>query len=249
MKFNRTLKKLTAFVFVFTFVMLSIMHENQFTAKADYSPVKMYCCDNVIYEWRGSRQFTVYVQVDAASASDKQVFIHYDAGNNEWKDQKTSYLTTIDGNKEIWCATVSGFAISVKYAIKYIGDGITYWDNNNGNDYSRDELLGVANVEAVRQSYQLPNSYKICAAVKNIGNPKKVTARYTMDNWASYKDVPLSYDSTPSGQNFEYWSVTLNLDENKMDSFQFCIKYEVNGNTYWDNNFGRNYNRSFYRPL
>jgi len=49
-------------------------------------------------------------------------------------------------------------------------------------------------------------------------------------------------------ENIELWEVTLNLDKNKMDSFQFCVSYEVNGNTYWDNNFGANYNKNYYIP-
>lgn len=246
MKIKKTLRKLSAFVLVF--VMLLGIQGNKITSKANYSPVNMYYCDNIYY-WRGSTQFTVYVQIDAGSASDRQVFIHYKTANEEWKDEKASYLTTIDGNKEIWAATVSGFGISGEYAIKYIGNGITYWDNNNGKNYTNNDILGTANVEAIREHYQTPNYYNVCAAVKNIGYAKKVTVRYTQDNWASYKDVDLSYYSTPDGKDFEYWKCTLNLDENKMDDFQFCIRYEVNGQTYWDNNFGRNYNRSFYRPL
>lgn len=243
MKIRKTLVKLTAIAI--TLVILSGM---LITSKADYNPVNMYYCDNVI-NWRGSLQFNVYVQIDAGSAANKQVFIHYNAGDEGWKDQNASYLTTIDGNKEIWVANVSGFAISGEYAIKYIGDGNTYWDNNNGKNYTNDDILGVANVEAIRAHYQTPNNYNIYAVVKNIGYAKKVTVRYTQDNWASYKDADLSYYLTPNGKDFEYWKCTLNLDENKMNDFQYCIRYEVNGQTYWDNNFGRNYNQSFYSPL
>lgn len=244
MKIRKTLRKLTAIAI--TLVILSGM---LITSKADYNPVNMYYCDNVI-NWRGSLQFNVYVQIDAGSAANKQVIIHYNAGNGKWEDKNASYLTTIDGNKEIWVANISGFGISGEYAIKYIGDGITYWDNNNGKNYTNDDILGVANVEAIRAHYQTPNNYYVYAAVKNIGNEKKVTVRYTQNNWVSYEDVDLSYyHSAPDGKDFEYWNCTLNLDEDKMDDFQYCIRYEVNGQTFWDNNFGRNYDKSFYRPL
>lgn len=246
MKLNKTIKKITAIALIFA--MLLGIQGNKITAKADSSPVNMYYCDDYIIGWRGFTQFYVYIQIDADSASDKQVYIHYNAEDDEWKDTTASYLTTID-NKEIWVGCVSGFSISGEYAIKYVGNGITYWDNNNGNNYTYNDILGAANVKAIRLHYNTPDNYKVCVAVKNIAYNKKVTVRYTEDNWASYKDVDLNYDYTPDGKDFEYWTTTLNLDENKMDNFYFCIRYEVNGQTYWDNNFGANYGRSFYRPL
>lgn len=218
------------------------------TANASNLPVKMYYCDKII-SWRGSVQYTVYIQIDADSAQTKAVYVHY-SDSEDWSDVAASYVTTLNNNKEIWKATVSGFAIGSQYAIKYIGDNITYWDNNDGNNYSPSDTLGEANVKATRLQYQQPSSYKINAVVKNLAYDKIVTVTYTQDNWASSQVESLTYSSTSNtNTNYENWNVTLNLDENKMDSFHYYVTYQVNGQTYVDNNFGSNYDKSHYLPL
>lgn len=219
------------------------------TANAADLPVKMYYCDRVA-NWRGGTQYTVYIQVAANSAAQKAVYVHYDAGSNQWQDVAATYVTKLNSNTEIWKATVSGFAIGSKYAIKYIGDNTTYWDNNNGNDYLITDILGQANVIVTRLQYQTSSNYKINAVVKDLAYNKVVTVKYTQDNWATCQEAALSYSSDYiNNSNYENWTVTLNLNENKMDSFHYYVTYQVNGQTYIDNNFGANYNTSHYLPL
>lgn len=249
MKLGKTLKRISAVVMVFAMIFGVLgMTGSTLTAKASSNPVKMYCYDNYI-NWRGYLESNVYIQVDANSAANKAVYVHYNDGTDEWADEAATYVTKIDNNTEIWKAHISGLGISSEYAIKYVGDGQVYWDNNNGNNYNDSNVLGQANVLADRLSFQSPSSYMIRAIVKNLAYSKTVTVRYTQDNWATYQDVPLSYSSSIIGTDLEQWSVTLNLNEESMDSFQYCIRYDVNGQTYWDNNFGANYDRSFYSPL
>lgn len=249
MKIGKITKKITAMIMVFAMLLgTSGILGMKVTANASDNPVKMYYCDQVV-SWRGSSQYIVYIQVNASSAANKSVYVHYNAGSNEWKDETATYVTKLDNNTEIWKATVSGFGITGDYAIKYVGDGHTYWDNNNGNNYSSYDILGQANVIVDRLSYQSAQNYTINAVVKNLTYNKIIKVRYTQDNWATYQDAALSYSSPYYNTDYETWSVTLNLDENKMDSFQYCVSYEVNGQTYWDNNFGANYNRNHYLPL
>ena len=55
---------------------------------------------------------------------------------------------------------------------------------------------------------------------------------YLIGGKAYYKD----YNSN----NIEIWSFTLE-DIPQDTKVQFCISYTVNGEIYWDNNFGDNY--------
>lgn len=254
MKISKLLKKLSAIMLAFAMLCgvcgMYIIPENENTAYASESPVKMYYCDQVI-NWRGSVQYIVYIQIDAKSAANKAVYVHHSAGTNEWQDVAATYVAHLDNDTEIWSATVSGYAIGEEYAIKYIGDGQTYWDNNNGKNYTCDNVLGQANIIVDRLSYQQPSYYKIKAILKNLAPVKIIKVRYTQDNWATYQEAALSYSSTYyiDTEEYETWDVTLNLDENKMDSFQYCVSYEVNGETYWDSKFGANYDKSHYLPL
>ena len=247
MKMNKTFKKLAAMIMAFA-MLLGIPGTN-ITAKADYNPVNMYYLD-IISEKYGATTYTVYIQVDANSAYKKAVFLHYNAGNDQWKDQQAGFVTKIDNNsKEIWAATVTTNDPNGEYVIKYEGDGKVYWDNNGGKNYNKTDLLGVANVMVLRGERQTASNYKITAVVKNIGFAKQVKVKYTTNNWASYKWADMSYEGPSDGKNYEFWSTELHLSESDMSGFQFCVSYTVNGQTYWDSNFGRNFNSSFYRPI
>lgn len=248
MKMKRTLKKLTAIIMVLTILLGIQGNGTVINTQASYNPVKLYSCDNV-YSARGAEHSIIYIQIDASSAANKSALVHFSDRTGEWHDSKpATFFTKLDDNTEIWKASIAHSYGIDEFVIKYVGDGQTYWDNNNGNNYTKSNILGEANVKSVRLPYQSSEYYEILACVKNIAYNKVVKVRYTQDNWATYKDVDLIYDSpSTTVDNLEWWTVTLNLDKDKM--FEYCIYYQVNGQTYWDNNFGANYDRSFYRPL
>ena len=187
----------------------------------------------------------IFVQTND-SASDQHVYIHYNyMDGQDWRDEEATYVTTLSDGAKIWKATVTSY--NLQYAIKYVADGQTFWDNNNNQNYSSEEI-GVAPIAVRRGSYpytSYDNTYKIDVLLKNYGYEKNVQVRYTQDNWATYSDVPLSYSSTNS-DGTELWSVTLNLDDRGTSNFQYCVYYQVNGQTYWANYFGQNYDALYY---
>ena len=245
MKIRRNIRKLSAVIMTFAMLLgILPMLGCGITAKADYNPVKMYSVDTT-FSRVGITTSNIYIQVDAGSAANKAVYVHYELYNQEeWEDAQASFVTKLDDNTEIWMATVSG-VVTRQFAIKYVGDGKVYWDNNNGNDYSFDDVLGTAIVSAQRLRSGL-NGYALRVAVKNLAYNKVVRVRYTLDNWKTYNDVDLTYETAISGTNNEYWSTTLNVPM-FTDDFEFCVYYQVNGQTYWDNNFGSNYDSNYYR--
>lgn len=187
----------------------------------------------------------IYVQTND-SASDQHVYIHYNyMDGQDWLDREATYVTTLSDGTKIWKATVSSY--NIQYAIKYVADGQVFWDNNNGQDYTREEI-GTAPITVRRGVYPYTsynNTYSIEVLLKNYAYEKNVQVRYTQDNWATYSDASLSYDSTNS-DGTELWNVQLNLDDRGTSDFQYCIYYQVNGQTYWANNFGQNYDLQYY---
>lgn len=245
MKINKIFKKILATTLAVATLCGGInIFRGNITANAVSNPVQMYNMDYSFYRY-GIYQYTVYIQVDSKSAANKAVYVHH-ATNNGWTDTAASFFMKLDDNTEIWKAYISGVSTN-EYAIKYVGDGQTYWDNNNGNNYTLSNVAGASNVKAIRRSPSV--SYNcIRAVVNNLGYGKKVILRYTLDNWVSFHEIELSYVSSVSGTNEELWAVQLNdLVPDNVDSFQYCIRYEVNGQTYWDNNFGSNYDYNYYR--
>lgn len=248
MKMSNVIKKISAIVMVFA-MLLSVfgMSGSGITAKASASPVKLYSCQKDT-DYRGYEAYSIYIQIDASSAANKAVYVHYDAGESGWLDQAASYVGKLDNNTEIWEASIEGRELGSNFAVKYVGDGQAFWDNNNGSNYTFGDVLGVANVKVKRADSQFLSYYGIRAIIKNLDYTKVVKVRYTVDNWATYQDVELNYLLSNTVNNTEIWGVTLNIDPDKGESFQYCVSYEVNGQIYWDNNFGQNYDINYYSP-
>lgn len=250
MRMSKRIKKAAAIILALVMMFGAfVMPGTGVTAKASDSPVKMYCCDHLV-SFRGVARITVYIQVDARSASTKEVYLHHTQySDNDWKDTKAEFYKKIDSNTEIWRATIGVYESCLKYAIKYIGDGNIYWDNNNGNNYTYNNVLGTANVKSSRLCNVGISGALVRVKVKNLGYEKKVKIVYTLDNWNSKKEASLSYSSSISGTNEEEWSTNLQIEDGNFNQIKFCISYEVNNNVYWDNNFGENYDINYiYNP-
>ncbi|GKX69002.1 carbohydrate-binding protein [Inconstantimicrobium mannanitabidum] len=83
-------------------------------------------------------------------------------------------------------------------------------------------------------------------AVKNLSYDKKVTVHYTYTGpqaGGPWKDVAATYVRTNASDGYEIWKFETpeTFDHYGFGQIQYCIKYEVNGQTYWDNNNGKNY--------
>ena len=254
MKFNqkggvlmKLLRKISAIVLIISVLFnLAGTTNNAIVAKADGKTVELYYLDS--YGGRyGMSKYTVYAKVNS-NAQHKEVFLHYyNQNGSKWEDEEGSYVTTLPDGSEIWKVTPA-IAYGTLYAIKFVGDGQVYWDNNNGNNFTSKDILGYANIK-LRRIYisNINNSLNkttinITAIVKNIAYEKVVGVRYTDNNWTSYKNVELKYSSPIEGTNSEIWTGTIEIDSSEKSSFHFCGYYTVNGVTYWDNNFGANYN-------
>jgi hypothetical protein len=93
--------------------------------------------------------------------------------------------------------------------------------------------------------------------VKNLAFEKEVTIVYTTDDWATVKTYPLEFQELYANGT-ELWSadfIVTSWDPWRQTGrtplkLEYCIAYDVNGMTYWDNNGGENYVRDIaYRYL
>ncbi len=170
------------------------------------------------------------------NAENEAVYLHHSLSHTDYEAEL--YKTLSDGSK-IWRATYGG---TEKYAIKYVADGVTYWDNNNGNDYTG-QPVGVQNVTVPRRDRY---DYAFIANLKNLAYEKNVFARYTTDNWATYHDIPLSYEKSSFNGAYETWRAAFPVDEiTDYSQFEYAVCYQVNGQEYWANNFESNYSYNY----
>lgn len=79
--------------------------------------------------------------------------------------------------------------------------------------------------------------------VANIHFEKKVTARFTTNEWASYDDISANYISGGSNADgtdqfsFTIYAPYLSIGQRLC----FALRFVVDGQHHWDNNFGSNY--------
>lgn len=81
--------------------------------------------------------------------------------------------------------------------------------------------------------------------VKNIAYEKTVFVRYTASDWKSSSDISASYVSRSeqkfSGYDTFSFQFPVPLDPEKPGRMEFAVCFVVPGQTFWDNNGGRNY--------
>lgn len=141
MKIRKTLNRSSIIIMtlamLFAVVTISV---NGLTAKASSNPVKLYYVD-IIQNYHGYTSYNIYIQIEAKSAANKAIYVTVSDSNNTdtWIDLAATYYGKSNDSTEIWKATVSGFGLE-RFTIKYVGDGQTYWDNNNGYGYSFDDF-------------------------------------------------------------------------------------------------------------
>ncbi|OOM73385.1 putative phosphatase regulatory subunit [Clostridium puniceum] len=244
MNLSRYTKKCYLFtLMIFIFSTLLIMDNSIKVVKAAEKPVELYYTYNNPYYIGDYR--TIYIKTNV-NGDNESVAIHgIDSENSEeWKDYSGSYVNTLGDGSKIWKVDLSYVGSSIEYAIKYQVNGETYWDNNNGNNYTNKNILGAAviGVNPIGPEYKNPSNYEIRVNIKNLNYVKNMKVRYTENNWDnnSFKDVPLIYVST-NEDGSELWGTTLTLNENTIGKFHYAVSYKVNGIIYWDNNFGANY--------
>lgn len=232
-------KKILTFLLAFSIMFCFVGAFGNVTASAATDRVSLYLLDPY-FGADGCTSYYAYIQTKD-NASNQAVYVHYQyAPGFEWTDAQATYFTTLPDGSKIWKAAIVG--PSIEYAIRYEADGVTYWDNNGGNNY-KTQLLGTAPITVNRTGYVL-NYYTIRVTLQNYAYDKNVVVRYTVDNWATYKEAPLTYQSTDT-YGYEIWETNLPIESSKLGSFEYCVCYEVNGQTYWANNFGENYNSSY----
>ncbi|AAK76874.1 hypothetical protein BJV85_003792 [Clostridium acetobutylicum] len=79
-------------------------------------------------------------------------------------------------------------------------------------------------------------------AVRNLAFEKNVYVHYSLDGGKNWSDSPAAYVKTNPSDNYEVWKFkTPSSSESFGPPITYCFKYEVNGQTYWDNNNGKNY--------
>jgi hypothetical protein len=211
-----------------------------------------------------------YAEV-AKSRFSRKVTIHHQMIDGSWQDFPMNFLRAGGADFDVWAFeddysnsyydTSDHIDYGNAYAIKLEVNGKTYWDNNNGNNYIQDVSEGMYLRDGLNISADTYTSYlgsngfnkvlNVEADVRNIAFQKEVTLVYTTNNWQTTSTAPLNFAQyysigngavlpNPNVFGIERWTTTVSLPLS-VKNVQYAISYKVNGQTFWDNNYGRNY--------
>lgn len=218
------------------------------------------------YHGMGSEERDFYVEVKNIGFEKNVKAVNEDV-NGDWIEIELSYVKSLSNGNELWSGSYKftnsypngNTRLSNEFAICYEVNGETYWDNNNGNNYSMTycdgslfgPLTNVSVDEDMTYISQYGNTFYLYVDVKNIAFNKSVKVVYTTDDWNTSTTKELTYTSifqvgyaqivrSPNVHDVERWYLRESLDEN-ITEVEYAVSYEVNGQTYWDNNDGLNY--------
>ncbi len=212
--------------------------------------------------WR--REFTVRV---ANLGFEKNVSIYHEKVDGTWEEVPLTYSLTLDNQNEIWSgkyeytATTGNKIYDNEFVVKYDVNGKTYWDNNQGSNYVIEEKeigslfaqqdLNVNVDFSSLYPYNNEKSFNVVVDVRNISPSKQVEVVYTTDGWQTKRYLPLNFTPryysgyqyvliSPNQFNIERWTGSAIVDAS-IDNIEYAVVYKVNGQEYWDNNYGKNY--------
>jgi len=203
-----------------------------------------------------------YIEVDNMGEN-KQVCLVYQVNGGSWKELSATRHATTHHNLEAWYFQTPAFfppagqSVTIRFAAKYVVNGITYWDNNGGQDYTikigyktalENILLGSATHYRDYGGWAILKNinggierlhFHGAVYVQNLAYDKEVKMVYTTDNWDTSHTADFSYSKTMAN-NIEQWGIMFEVPVDTT-TIQYVISYKVNGMTHWDNNFQQNY--------
>ena len=98
------------------------------------------------------------------------------------------------------------------------------------------------------ESFQFSEAHNVVVGtvrVWNIDPMKRLFTRYTLDNWETHIDLENIWEGSIGDEQWpqtDQFCFTIPLPSPKWGGHvQFAVKYEVAGQTFWDNNHGMNY--------
>ncbi|KAI4113502.1 MAG: hypothetical protein LQ345_005537 [Seirophora villosa] len=126
------------------------------------------------------------------------------------------------------------------------------------SNFPRETLERTLAPVRVERIYLSPNNKNLVGAiaVANLAFHKKVVARFTLDYWKTTSEVVADYNNDvrrkqiADGCDRFVFNVKLEDQANlESKTLFFCVRYNVNGHEYWDNNNSINYQVEFAKKV
>lgn len=211
---------------------------------------------------------TIEARVKKLGAN-KQVFAHVKTAYGSWVDLPLHHAADSGSNTEVWItdrieySAYIGPTNTIEFAVKYIVNGITYWDNNAAANYRlpKDGGMLLGRGIKIRDYAQSPTFYGGLAGVltlRSMPYAKNVRVHYSTNAGATIKTANATFQAWPGNVEqrqppnpnligTEMWQYSVDVPPGTASTIYYAFSYTVNGKTYWDNN-GGTYYRAYFSP-
>lgn len=189
----------------------------------------------------------------------KQVFVHAKQAG-VWIDIPLKFNRAATNNKEVWTGSIPVPFLTAdkpkitEFAVKYQVNGKTYWDNNNGANYAFKLGSGLG-LDAQLFNTQVAFGKSIpgfdgrgfyfeeIIFTKHAATPSQMKVIFSTDHWATTQVGFVESGPGHISPETDIWVMVVrsNLLPTESAHVDYAFSYTVNGKTYWDNNFGKNY--------
>ena len=239
-------------------VIVPIVASGQEPVRLKIAYGQVYAVSGMTFDWT-----TIDVNVKNI-AFQKSVVMHYkDPSTGNWKD----FPLTFSGhyaNYDVFSGTNA--PMTQEFVIKYGVPGEEHWDNNGSTNYKISAFVGDVGGNVMLKKatshvgHEAGGGFTFTTSwfdgeiyVRNLSFNKRVGARYTADDGATWHDADGSYGGKVQAvanvvDSVEIWKFktpTLNLST--PSQFRFAVYYELKdpgpnlGKQFWDNNFTQDY--------
>ncbi|MCP3145113.1 carbohydrate-binding protein [Pyxidicoccus xibeiensis] len=231
--------------------------------------IRLLKAHSAVSSYRGqSWQDVTYTLLVKNLAYEKFVYVYQKQPDGSWVNLPGTYVGPASPGFEIWRVTKQypswganpEPSRDLEFVPRLVVGGTFYWDNNWGANYhlGRNDgpMLHNTNVLVDASFWRANGDLDVSIDVKNLAYTKSVTVVYTTDNWATSHEAPAgfvsgytyayAYINSPNVKNVERWQA--HIPGVTGASLKFAVRYQVNGQTYWDNNFGQDYRHAGPTP-
>lgn len=119
-------------------------------------------------------------------------------------------------------------------------------------DFNKNMLPDLGNRDLCLESLEIAadsRSLKGTALLRNLAFEKRLSVRFTFDDWQTVSEVTGEWQSTLNGGQIDRWSFRIKLDDMlariEDKKLFLALKYTVAGREIWDSNNGNNYRAEF----
>lgn len=94
-------------------------------------------------------------------------------------------------------------------------------------------------------------------AVQNLAFRKSITVRFTLDTWKTVSEIDATFDNTvrrnkQTKDDYDQFHFNIKLDDQvnlEHKTMNFCVRYKVHDQEYWDNNNTNNFQVEFFKTF